>query len=288
MTSGSFELVFTNVLNNREFGSKRSFRGIQLFLVSLCIHLAVLAIFGAIVIENTPQVRETVAVQMVKAQREIRKTRQNYIRYQNRSIQDHQMPKMMQYTSQMLINPANLNVQNSTEIIPIYQYELPDAKPSRVQPSLAPIKHAILPPKAVVSNPKPYVPQESIFDLRQPIETAIQKPSISFHSSNDIESKLILQNFLKLVSQRIEKAKRYPSWALNAGVHGRVVVRFTILQDGTLEQGLQMVESSGNEILDNAAITAIKTAAPFPAIPPSLEREKLQIELPMDFKLTES
>lgn len=37
-----------------------------------------------------------------------------------------------------------------------------------------------------------------------------------------------------------------------------------------------------------AQITAIKDAAPFPALPQALKREWLQIELPMDFRLRAS
>ncbi len=75
---------------------------------------------------------------------------------------------------------------------------------------------------------------------------------------------------------------------MDARLEGRVVVRFTILQDGGLDEHLQLVKSSGAEILDNAAIAAIKSAAPFPALPQQLRRERLHVELPMSFYLAES
>lgn len=268
--------------------NEKGIQRIQFFLISLCIHLAALLAFGFIVMENTYQVRESVAVQMIKAPREVRKIRHNIIKAKNPATLDHQMPEMAQYNLQTLINPSNVDSQNISETIPMYQYEPLDAKSERISPKLALAKQIVSPLKPVVMKPKPYVSQESIFDLRQPFEKVLQKPSFDFHSPDDAESTLILRNFLDLVSQRIKKTKRYPALALDAGIEGRVVVRFTILKDGTLDQDLQMVKSSGTEILDNAALAAIKAAAPFPAIPPSLGRDKLRIELPMDFNLTES
>ena len=94
-----------------------------------------------------------------------------------------------------------------------------------------------------------------------------------------------LRDFLQIVSGKIEKSKRYPKWATDIGLEGKAVIRFTILQDGTLDRNILLVSSSGSEILDDAAIAAIRNAAPFPALPRALGREWLQIELPMDFRL---
>lgn len=283
-------MAFGDVLYNKEIGKEKIIQKFQFFLISIIIHLAALAIFGAIVLENTFQVREVVVVQMLKNPKETQKIRENFLKTHNYAILERQTPDMIKYAPQKLINPIDINAHNNTDIIPVYQYDLPNTKPAIASPKLEPIKPVIPTPKAVVttSKPKPYVSQENVFSLRQTFETATQKPSLSFHSLDDSGSKVILRNFLELVSHRIDKAKRYPSWALDAGIQGRIIIRFTILKDGTLEHELQVVKSSGAEILDNAAIAAIRAAAPFPAIPPSLGREKLKIELPLDFKLTES
>jgi protein TonB len=98
----------------------------------------------------------------------------------------------------------------------------------------------------------------------------------------------VMRSFLRTIGRKIEKSKRYPKWAMDTGLEGKVVIRFTVLRDGSLGEEFLLVRSSGTEILDNAAIAAIKEAAPFPALPRSLGRERLQIELPMDFQLVES
>jgi protein TonB len=103
-----------------------------------------------------------------------------------------------------------------------------------------------------------------------------------------VSDSTILRDFLKIVSRKIERSKRYPRWAMDTGLEGRVVIRFTILQDGTLCEEILLVSSSGTEILDNAAISAVRNAAPFPTLPEELSREWLQVELPMSFHLTRS
>jgi protein TonB len=77
----------------------------------------------------------------------------------------------------------------------------------------------------------------------------------------------------------------YPRWAREAGYEGITKIRFAILSNGELEK-VSIVNSSGYDILDNAAIAAIEKAAPFPPLPDSLKRDMLQLELPIAFQLS--
>ncbi|MFQ6043575.1 MAG: energy transducer TonB, partial [Candidatus Poribacteria bacterium] len=76
------------------------------------------------------------------------------------------------------------------------------------------------------------------------------------------------------------------SAARKFGMEGTVHVKFTILSNGKVE-GVEVARSSGHKTLDKAAISAIKTAAPFPPFPKAIRRESLRIELPLVFKLLE-
>ncbi len=53
------------------------------------------------------------------------------------------------------------------------------------------------------------------------------------------------------------------------GLQGRLVLKFVLNRDGSLRE-LKVVKSSGVDILDDAAIKAIRRAAPFYAIPKKL------------------
>ena len=56
-----------------------------------------------------------------------------------------------------------------------------------------------------------------------------------------------------------------------------VTVRFTILADGSVEDA-EVVQSSGAYLLDNAALRAVTTAAPFSPLPKNYETTRLTIQ----------
>jgi protein TonB len=65
------------------------------------------------------------------------------------------------------------------------------------------------------------------------------------------------------IMRRIEKAKLYPRMARRMGTEGRATVRFRIKTDGKVE-GVELIESSGSEILDQASLETVQRAAPLP------------------------
>jgi len=65
------------------------------------------------------------------------------------------------------------------------------------------------------------------------------------------------------ILRRIEKAKRYPRMARKMGTEGQAAVRFRIKPDGKVE-GVELMESSGSEILDQASLETVQRAAPLP------------------------
>ena len=65
------------------------------------------------------------------------------------------------------------------------------------------------------------------------------------------------------IMRRIEKAKRYPRMARKMGTEGQVTVRFKIKPDGKVE-GVELMESSGSEILDQASLETVQRAVPLP------------------------
>jgi len=91
--------------------------------------------------------------------------------------------------------------------------------------------------------------------------------------------------FLDVIRRKIEKVKTYPHWAREAGYEGVTKIQFAILSNGKLGK-VSVIDSSGYGILDKAAVAAIKKASPFPPLPESLNRDILQVELPIVFRLS--
>jgi protein TonB len=72
-----------------------------------------------------------------------------------------------------------------------------------------------------------------------------------------------LDAILSLILRKLEAAKRYPRMARKMGIEGTAVVRFKLKPEGRVE-AVEIVDSSGSEILDTASLETVRAAAPFP------------------------
>jgi len=81
----------------------------------------------------------------------------------------------------------------------------------------------------------------------------------------------------QLVHAALEKAKIYPRVARERGVEGVVLVRFKVLPTGEIEK-VDIMKSSGSDILDEASIRTVYRAAPMPYV-------NGWVEVPMSYVL---
>lgn len=93
-------------------------------------------------------------------------------------------------------------------------------------------------------------------------------------------SRAAVSNYPGKVQSKLRRALRYPAAA--RGVSGEVRVQFSIAANGGAS-GIRVVRSSGNAVLDKAAIATVKRAAPFPAIPPGSGRSSWKFTMPLLF-----
>jgi TonB family protein len=75
----------------------------------------------------------------------------------------------------------------------------------------------------------------------------------------------------------IERAKNYPRFARERGIEGTVLVRFRVLPNGEIEK-VDIIKSSGSDILDTASVRTVYRAAPMPYV-------NGWIEVPMSYVL---
>ena len=83
-------------------------------------------------------------------------------------------------------------------------------------------------------------------------------------------------SYFARIKHQIERVWIYPLNAAQQGISGDLSLTFHISKDGNL-MGVRLVEQSGHEILDVAAIKAVKEAAPFYPFPKNIQRDKLTI-----------
>ena len=110
------------------------------------------------------------------------------------------------------------------------------------------------------------------FDTRNPsLEDSDDEESISLDTR---ETKYA--SYFARIKNQIELVWVYPSEAAQRGVSGKLTLRFKISKDGNL-LGIRLIEGSRYEVLDLAAIKAIKEAAPFYPFPLTIKKKKLSI-----------
>ena len=84
---------------------------------------------------------------------------------------------------------------------------------------------------------------------------------------------------LAAVRAGIARTLTYPAEARRQGWEGRATIAFVLRADGTIEEP-EVRQGSGHDLLDRAALAAIRTAAPFP--PPGID---VLVVVPVSFRL---
>lgn len=82
--------------------------------------------------------------------------------------------------------------------------------------------------------------------------------------------------YLAGVRRRIIRVWNYPYGARSIGLTGQLIVVFSVIRDGSLAQ-IRVTESSGVSLLDEAAVKAVKTAAPYGRFPAEFSIQQLNI-----------
>jgi len=89
-------------------------------------------------------------------------------------------------------------------------------------------------------------------------------------------------SYFTSIKRSIDANWKYPELALRYGLQGRLIVEFEILENGQLV-GLRLLRSSGSALLDDEALRAIRSAAPFAPIPRWIEQRPLPITARMEY-----
>jgi protein TonB len=116
------------------------------------------------------------------------------------------------------------------------------------------------------------------------LEPAVPVSAADRHLENEKKSetdkKRYLEKNFNYIQRRIKEKLTYPAEAKRAGMQGTVEAVFTVHPDGKVT-GVSVRVSSGQILLDKAAVDAIYAAAPFRPAPPGA----VKIAVPVSFKL---
>ena len=84
-------------------------------------------------------------------------------------------------------------------------------------------------------------------------------------------------NYNQRLKERIESAWRYPAEAAEKGIHGDLIIKFTIKKTGRLGD-VEIVRGSGYPFLDKAATEALNEASPYWPLPEEWGMDAYTIE----------
>jgi len=113
-----------------------------------------------------------------------------------------------------------------------------------------------------------------------------QKPSEDTEDTISLDtSDKRYASYAGIIKTRLMSHWKYPPKARENLLEGKLLLLFTLNRKGALVD-LRILEPSGIGILDREAMGAVRSAAPFPAFPPSVSVARLHVKAQFDYKLT--
>jgi len=92
--------------------------------------------------------------------------------------------------------------------------------------------------------------------------------------------------YLATIKSKILQIWKYPAKAYEKNEEGNVVVKMSINADGSLA-GAILMSSSGYAELDDGALSAVQTAAPFESLPKAYNLARLHVTVTFLYKITD-
>jgi TonB family protein len=91
-----------------------------------------------------------------------------------------------------------------------------------------------------------------------------------------------ISSYQALVLAHLQRFRSYPATAKSGGIKGMATVRFSLASNGSVTS-VSLARGSGTAILDEAALSMIHRASPFPPFPPGLGRSRIDFAAPVRF-----
>ncbi len=155
------------------------------------------------------------------------------------------------------------------------------APPPQPAPTVQPQIAAVTPPQR--DAPQPAVPQASV---KAPAVVA-PAPPVQAARTEPAAERTLTSSYEKSLADLIKRHEKYPDRARRQGWQGTAVVGLSLSADGKV-MDISIIESSGRDILDEAALNMVRRASPLPRAPEGLRGTERTVRVPIVFKLQDS
>ena len=112
-----------------------------------------------------------------------------------------------------------------------------------------------------------------------------RKPDAQARGETDKEAEqAAIQAYLGGILERLEGHKYYPESAAEAGLSGRVVLRFTVRWDGEVLDP-EIVDIAGHDSFGKAALQSLDRLGSLPPFPEDIRQRELTLEVPLTYSI---
>jgi protein TonB len=219
--------------------------------------------------EVTPVVQREIR-QVIETSQPIQETAPVQMRTEAVTPIREQQPVEVQQTTQAIVESVAPVVQHemvttasATTAAPVQQTV---TQPATTESSNHPIEAVPIETAAVTRDPDPSPPSAPAIPAgndAKPTESVVRDsaPQVAMATRPTPAAKADYGWLAESLRRRLAEIKRYPSAARLNGWEGKVVLRAVIRADGQLSE-VRVHRSSGHEVLDNAAMEAIRLVCP--------------------------
>jgi len=132
---------------------------------------------------------------------------------------------------------------------------------------------------------------KEIFKKPKNIKKVISKKTINDVSSEKNQEllkkqKTLLEDYIQKIVNEVERRKFYPPKAKFFNIQGVVEIDIEISNTGKILNSF-ISTPSDSHLLDHAATDLINSISSFPAFPQALKRDKINIIIPINYKITQ-
>lgn len=136
-------------------------------------------------------------------------------------------------------------------------------------------------------NPEPLIEPliEPIRPAAQPVTQPVVQPVVQpAPAEAKVMDAVATARYEQLLVAWLEKHKNYPRRAKRLRIEGEGMLRILIDHTGQTQQ-VSLRQSTGNRLLDKAALEMVRQANPFPPMPENDPRQTLEFIVPVAFML---
>jgi protein TonB len=154
------------------------------------------------------------------------------------------------------------------------------ARPIEPVAPAAPPQNTVAPP-APAAEPTPAQPAATVSETSAPVVASAPVTQMPVRSTPAPQRDYGW--LAETLRDRIEELKRYPPMARINNWQGKVVLKFVVKEDGTVEN-LEVVQSSGHAVLDEEAMETIRRASPL-QLKHELGKPRVTFQFPINYTL---